>query len=113
ALCGPDCSGRPGQVRRLAPGAGPSGLRKPGNRACLTMIDLLNEVRALSVGCAVILGSGMSKVATRGRPRCRLPFAEVPGLAASTIPGHCNYVSLSEWSGTPVLMFEGRLHHYE
>src|SRR5205807_3569106 len=35
------------------------------------------------------------------------------GLAATTSPGHCDYVSLSERSGIPVLIFEGRLHHYE
>lgn len=61
----------------------------------------------------LVLGSGMSAVVRRlGNPRS-LPFAEVPGLEAPSIDGHPGCLTLGDWAGRRVLVFEGRLHHYE
>jgi purine-nucleoside phosphorylase len=61
----------------------------------------------------LVLGSGMGAVA--GGMTCTLtvPFAEVPGLPAASVRGHRGCLSLGEWEGVRVLVFEGRLHRYE
>src|SRR5262249_41485641 len=60
-----------------------------------------------------ILGSGMGLVARRLERAVSVPFAEVPGLAASSVAGHSGRLGLGDWLGRRVLIFEGRLHYYE
>jgi purine-nucleoside phosphorylase len=62
---------------------------------------------------ALVLGSGMSEVATRLQEASSVPFADVPGLAPSTVVGHRGCITLGEWVGKRVLIFAGRLHYYE
>jgi purine-nucleoside phosphorylase len=42
-----------------------------------------------------------------------VPFAQVPGLSATSVAGHKGCLSMGEWAGRRVLVFEGRLHYYE
>src|SRR5262245_30904083 len=42
-----------------------------------------------------------------------VPFAEVPGMPAPTVPGHGGRLTLGDWAGRRVLVFEGRPHFYE
>jgi purine-nucleoside phosphorylase len=42
-----------------------------------------------------------------------IPFADLPGLAGPTVPGHRGCLSVGDWKGRRVLVFEGRLHRYE
>ena len=62
---------------------------------------------------AVILGSGLGDVADRLDDAIELPFGNVPGLDASSVPGHRGVLLLGTWAGVPVLVFAGRLHYYE
>lgn len=62
---------------------------------------------------SITLGSGMGSVAARVKRQVTVPFAEVPGLTATTVAGHSGTLSLGTWAGCRVLLFEGRLHHYE
>jgi len=62
---------------------------------------------------ALVLGSGLCALAERiVRPE-RIPFRDVPGLEATTVPGHEGCLTLGAWAGKRVLMFAGRLHFYE
>src|SRR5205085_10526387 len=47
------------------------------------------------------------------RALARLPFAAVPGLASTSVPGHPGYLTLGAWGDRHVLVFEGRSHLYE
>jgi purine-nucleoside phosphorylase len=78
-----------------------------------TFAALTEAGRAAPLGAALVLGSGMGPVARRVRPEQRVPFAEVPGLAAATVAGHSGCLTLGDWAGRRVLLFEGRLHRYE
>jgi purine-nucleoside phosphorylase len=62
---------------------------------------------------ALVLGSGMGDVVRPLTPLLSVPFADVPGLGASTVAGHRGRVTLGDWGGRRVLVFEGRLHFYE
>jgi purine-nucleoside phosphorylase len=75
--------------------------------------NLAAAARAAPPEVALVLGSGMGPVARRLRVQHRVPFALVPGLAAATVVGHSGCLALGDWGGRRVLLFEGRLHHYE
>src|SRR5262245_35132094 len=62
---------------------------------------------------AVILGSGLGAISDRLTQARSTAFGNVPGLSVPTIPGHVGKVTLAQWAGHPVLLFEGRLHYYE
>jgi purine-nucleoside phosphorylase len=80
----------------------------------------MSPYAALAAACrsapphlAVVLGSGLGGVAQPLRPRHVAPFAEVPGLPAASVHGHKGVLTLGDWAGRRVLLFEGRLHFYE
>src|SRR6516164_5245767 len=61
----------------------------------------------------IVLGSGLGAVAAKMRTLRSVSFAEVPGLPPASVHGHRGLLTLGEWGGQRVLLFEGRLHHYE
>jgi purine-nucleoside phosphorylase len=79
----------------------------------LSFAAFTEAARAARPGVALVLGSGLGLVARRLRLRCAVPFAEVPGLPAAGVAGHQGRLSLGDWAGRPVLVFEGRVHFYE
>jgi purine-nucleoside phosphorylase len=42
-----------------------------------------------------------------------IPFHDIPGMAATSVAGHRGCLTLGDWGGQRVLVFEGRLHYYE
>ena len=62
---------------------------------------------------ALVLGSGMGALVERVRRLETVPFIDVPGMAAPTVPGHGGRLALGDWAGQRVLIFEGRQHFYE
>jgi purine-nucleoside phosphorylase len=74
---------------------------------------LTEAARRQPPDAALVLGSGMGHLARRVQVAARVPFALVPGLTAPTVAGHGGCLTLGDWAGRRVLLFEGRLHHYE
>lgn len=62
---------------------------------------------------ALILGSGLGRLAARIDARLDLPFHEVPGFPETTVHGHSGRVVAGTLDGIPVLAFAGRWHLYE
>jgi purine-nucleoside phosphorylase len=62
---------------------------------------------------AIVLGSGLGGVVETFSIEAEVSFADVPGLSASTVPGHSGRLVLARISGKPVLMAQGRRHLYE
>lgn len=81
--------------------------------ATVAFSELIEIARAAPPQVALVLGSGMSLVAERLAVTCSVPFLEVPGLAATSVVGHRGCVTLGDWAGRRILLFEGRLHFYE
>jgi purine-nucleoside phosphorylase len=78
----------------------------------LTFTAFAGAARAAPPVATIVLGSGLGSAA-RLSGACAVPFAAVPGLPAATVAGHRGRLSLGEWAGRRVLVFEGRIHFYE
>jgi purine-nucleoside phosphorylase len=61
----------------------------------------------------VILGSGLGGLAGEVDSDARIPYAEIPGWAGSTVAGHAGRLHCGTLAGVPLLMMQGRLHFYE
>ncbi|HEY1082889.1 MAG TPA: purine-nucleoside phosphorylase [Prosthecobacter sp.] len=63
---------------------------------------------------AIVLGSGLGAVAEAlGEIEFEVPYADVPGIGASTVPGHAGRFVLSRVNDKPLLIAQGRRHLYE
>lgn len=62
---------------------------------------------------ALILGSGLGRLATRISPVLDVAFADVPGFPPAGIHGHAGRVIAGSLDGVDVLAFAGRWHLYE
>jgi len=62
---------------------------------------------------ALILGSGLGPLAEEVEDAVSVPFSEVPGMPASTAPGHAGRFVLGRLAGRRVVLLQGRLHAYE
>jgi purine-nucleoside phosphorylase len=74
---------------------------------------LADSCRQAPPRAALVLGSGMGHVADRLQNKQSVLFADIPGLPAASVHGHKGCLTLGDWAGKRVLLFEGRLHHYE
>lgn len=78
--------------------------------------NALEAVRArsdLEPELALILGSGLGPLADEIDPGAVIPYAELPGFAPSTAPGHAGELVLGTLAGRRVVAMKGRLHPYE
>jgi inosine/guanosine/xanthosine phosphorylase family protein len=63
--------------------------------------------------CALILGSGWGEALAPDKILARVPYADIPGLGASTVSGHSGELILCTLAGRRVAAFCGRRHWYE
>ncbi len=66
-----------------------------------------------AAACAVVLGSGLSKLADEADSLARVPYETIPGFGRTSVAGHPGFVSLCRIAGSMVLLFAGRFHAYE
>ena len=68
--------------------------------------DLIPEI-------GIVLGSGLGGLADDLTDPVSIPFADLPGWPAATVPGHVGRLLLGTLRGRPVVMLQGRFHLYE
>jgi len=78
-----------------------------------TFTDFADLCRKNPIDAAVVLGSGTNVVADRVEAEMSIPFGGIPGLTGTGVAGHRGQLTLGQWAGKRVLVFEGRLHYYE
>ncbi len=61
----------------------------------------------------VVLGSGLGGFGDSLDRLVKLPYAELPHLPASRVPGHSGNLCFGEVRGVPVVCMQGRVHGYE
>lgn len=62
---------------------------------------------------AIVLGSGLGRLAESCRVHFEIPYNAVEGLPVSRVPGHAGKYIAGEIAGCPVLLALGRVHFYE
>lgn len=62
---------------------------------------------------AIVLGSGLGRLADDVTAATRIPYADIPGWERSTAPGHSGELVVGTLAGKPVAVMRGRLHYYE
>jgi len=62
---------------------------------------------------AIVLGSGLGAFADELSDAVRIPYAQIPGYARSTVEGHAGQLVIGENSGVVVAVQQGRFHYYE
>ena len=62
---------------------------------------------------ALVLGSGLGGFAAACEKLFEVPYAAVPGLPESKVPGHAGKFVGAKLGGVPLLLAMGRVHYYE
>ncbi|MBE2179128.1 MAG: purine-nucleoside phosphorylase [Chthoniobacterales bacterium] len=62
---------------------------------------------------ALVLGSGLGSFADACDRIFEVPYADVPGLPQSKVPGHAGKFVGATLGGVPLLLAMGRVHYYE
>lgn len=73
----------------------------------------LSLIQSACPETAIVLGSGLGSVVEAFGIEAEVAFTEIPGLGASTVPGHAGRFVLSRIADKPVLIAQGRRHLYE
>lgn len=61
----------------------------------------------------LVLGSGLSELASNVQNPDIIPYNEIPGWPASTVVGHSGRLLIGQLEGQTVLVQQGRAHFYE
>ena len=63
---------------------------------------------------AIVLGSGLGAVADMVESQTAIAYKDIPNFPVTGVPGHKAQIIFGRTrSGTPILLFDGRLHYYE
>lgn len=76
-------------------------------------VEWIRERDTLEPRVAVILGTGLGRLAEEIEVETSLPYEEIPHVPLSTVETHTGRLLLGTLAGTPVVAMEGRFHRYE
>jgi|UniRef100_A0A7V3RF04 purine-nucleoside phosphorylase len=76
-------------------------------------LKILNEKMGKVPDVAIVLGSGLGKLAYEVEDATHIPYSEIPGFLRSTAPGHAGELVYGKINGKYVLLMNGRFHLYE
>lgn len=62
---------------------------------------------------AIILGTGLGKLADEIEVNDRIPYSEIPNFPVSTVEGHSGCLLVGKLGGKDILAMQGRFHFYE
>lgn len=63
--------------------------------------------------CAIVLGTGLGRIAEDIENPVAVPYAEIPGFPAGGVSGHARQLCYGTLHGRKALIFQGRAHYYE
>jgi purine-nucleoside phosphorylase len=76
-------------------------------------ISYIESRATLHPRLAVVLGSGLAGFLSAVENRQEIPYPEIPGWPASTVPGHPGKLVFGSLGPAPVAILAGRSHLYE
>jgi purine-nucleoside phosphorylase len=75
--------------------------------------DAVQQRSGITPRIGMILGSGLDALAADLTDAVSIPYRDIPGFVAPSIPGHRGELVLGWLAGQPVAVLRGRLHFYE
>ena len=84
-----------------------------GTEAALAAADAVRKRIRITPRVGIILGSGLGGIADAIASPVRVPYRDVPGFPAASVPGHAGELIAGTLGGTPVVALAGRFHMYE
>jgi len=75
--------------------------------------DYLSSILPEKPETAIILGSGLGKLACQIEQAVAIPYREIPHFVSSTATGHQGNLIYGRLGGKTVLAMQGRFHYYE
>ncbi|MBR4936369.1 MAG: purine-nucleoside phosphorylase, partial [Bacteroidaceae bacterium] len=73
----------------------------------------IKQHTALTPRTAVVLGTGLGRLAAEIEVVDAFPYADIPNFPVSTVEGHSGRLIFGMLGGKPVMALEGRFHYYE
>lgn len=62
---------------------------------------------------AIVLGTGLGRLADEIDIKERIPYSEIPNMPVSTVEGHSGCLLVGQLGGKDILAMQGRFHFYE
>ena len=75
--------------------------------------DVVRERSKLRPEVAIVLGTGLGRLAREIEVETAIPYGELPGFPLSTVESHSGRLLLGRLGGRAVVAMEGRFHRYE
>lgn len=82
-------------------------------RALDDAVQAIRARSALDPAVAIILGTGLGRLAEEIDVDASVPYEDVPGFPLSTVESHTGRLLLGTLEGRPVVAMQGRFHRYE
>jgi purine-nucleoside phosphorylase len=84
------------------------------------MLQAINETTSfirkqtkLQPETAIILGTGLGKIADEIDAEVTIPYEDIPNFPVSTVAGHHGELIIGRYAGKDVIVLNGRFHYYE
>jgi purine-nucleoside phosphorylase len=96
-----------------------AGLPDPGDGVAEKIVAAIRERTDLEPVAGIVLGSGLGEAVRVARDVAgadaglEIAFTELPGLPPPSVQGHAGRLWLGAIGGSPVAVFQGRIHFYE
>ena len=62
---------------------------------------------------AIILGTGLGRLASEITDKSEIPYSDIPNFPVSTVEGHSGKLIFGKLGGVDILAMQGRFHFYE
>lgn len=73
----------------------------------------IREVTDFEPRIGIVLGSGLGALADKVDAVATISYSDIEGFPVSTVSGHDGEYVLGYLEGVPVMLMDGRVHHYE
>lgn len=75
--------------------------------------DKIREITDFEPELAIVLGSGLGKLADKVEKLGEISYSDIEGFPVSTAPGHKGRFIFTEIDGVKIVIMQGRVHYYE
>ncbi|MCF8226503.1 MAG: purine-nucleoside phosphorylase [Bacteroidales bacterium] len=76
-------------------------------------ISYIKKETQLHPDTAIILGTGLGKIAEEIEAEVSIPYEKIPHFPVSTVQGHDGKMIIGKYAGKEVIVLKGRFHYYE